>query len=424
MNKDGKLRTWGDEEFAKKLVEFAHIEVDDSPTRWRRSSPNWRAVRPAALRLLGHRAAEDYSPDVTGKVATGSSAAGASEKAVLHLVVARIAAPRGRLDDVDGTVRAGPARRRPLSRRELGADPAAGAELQQQGTGPIPENMNAATPLDQSDIDQLNLDYQGRAGSMMAVDDHVADMIRTLRETHQLKNTVIMFVSDNGWLQGQHRIPGDKFLPYDESLKVPLIVRGPDIPQGEKVKGQVSNIDFAPTLLDFANVRAGRTMDGLSLLPTIAEPDRVPQPGARGGGAGAAVRRGDPGQRLGPALRGSADRPLDVRRVHRERRPTALRSSERSVRAPQPRRRSGLRRRRGTAGREGDRALDLRRQGVLEDQAVGPKAPSAAAPVSAPGRIRTCDLRLRRAALYPAELRARVNRSLFRLSPGGGRRRA
>ena len=93
----------------------------------------------------------------------------------------------------------------------------------------------------------------------MAVDDHVGEMVKTLRETHQLKNTVIMFVSDNGWLQGEHRIPGDKFLPYDESLRVPLIVRGPGIPQGEKVHGQVSNIDFAPTLLDLrTRARDGR----------------------------------------------------------------------------------------------------------------------------------------------------------------------
>jgi arylsulfatase A-like enzyme len=175
--------------------------------------------------------------------------------------------------------RSGPDPRAPFRYRDESSELTLpqGPSFNNQGTGPIPENMNAATPLDPSDIDQLNLDYQGRAGSMMAVDDHVAAMVKTLRETHQLKNTVIMFVSDNGWLQGQHRIPGDKFLPYDESLKVPLIVRGPGIPQGEKVKGQVSNIDFAPTLLDFANVRAGRKMDGLSLLPTIADPDQVPQ---------------------------------------------------------------------------------------------------------------------------------------------------
>ena len=84
---------------------------------------------------------------------------------------------------------------------------------------------------------------------------------------------MIMFLSDNGWLQGEHRIPGDKFLPYEESLRVPLIIRGPGVPKGKTVKGQVSNIDFAPTLLDAAKAKAGRTMDGVSLLPTIRRPE-------------------------------------------------------------------------------------------------------------------------------------------------------
>jgi arylsulfatase A-like enzyme len=137
--------------------------------------------------------------------------------------------------------------------------------------------MEAATPLDQDAIDQLNLDYQGRAGSIMAVDDHVREMVKTLRETHQLKNTVIMFVSDNGWLQGEHRITGDKFLPYEESIRIPLIVRGPGVPAGETINGQVSNVDFAPTLLDAADAKPGRTMDGVSLLPTIANPKERPK---------------------------------------------------------------------------------------------------------------------------------------------------
>jgi arylsulfatase A-like enzyme len=97
-----------------------------------------------------------------------------------------------------------------------------------------------------------------------------------LRQTGQLRNTMIVFLSDNGWLQGQHRITGDKFLPYEESLRIPLIVRGPGVPAGRTVRGQVANIDFAPTLVDAANARAGRTMDGVSLLPTIRNPRRRP----------------------------------------------------------------------------------------------------------------------------------------------------
>jgi N-acetylglucosamine-6-sulfatase len=105
----------------------------------------------------------------------------------------------------------------------------------------------------------------------------VKKLVGTLRATGQLKNTLIVFLSDNGWLQGEHRIPGDKYLPYEESLRIPLIVRGPGVPAGKVVHGQVANIDFAPTLVDAADAEAGRTMDGVSLLPTIRDPRRRPR---------------------------------------------------------------------------------------------------------------------------------------------------
>jgi arylsulfatase A-like enzyme len=98
--------------------------------------------------------------------------------------------------------------------------------------------------------------------------------MRILKATHQDRNTLVVFVSDNGWLQGQHRIPGDKFLPYEESLRVPFILRGPGIPAGGTVRGQVSNIDFAATLLDVARARPGRTLDGISLMPAVRNPKR------------------------------------------------------------------------------------------------------------------------------------------------------
>ena len=131
--------------------------------------------------------------------------------------------------------------------------------------------------MSEEQIAQLELDYQGRAGSLLAVDDHVAELVKTLRETDQLRNTMIVFLSDNGWMQGEHRITGDKFLPYEESLRIPLIIRGPGVPKDRTVKGQVSNVDFAPTLLDAADADAGRTMDGVSLLPTLRDRERPPE---------------------------------------------------------------------------------------------------------------------------------------------------
>jgi N-acetylglucosamine-6-sulfatase len=73
-------------------------------------------------------------------------------------------------------------------------------------------------------------------------------------------------------LQGQHDISGDEYLPYEESIRVPFILRGPGVPAGETVRGQVTNVDFAA-----AGAPAGRTQDGVSLLPTARDPRRRPR---------------------------------------------------------------------------------------------------------------------------------------------------
>ncbi len=136
---------------------------------------------------------------------------------------------------------------------------------------------DGAPSLSGAQVAQLELDYQGRAGALRAVDDHVKRLVAILRRTGQLRNTLIVFLSDNGWLQGEHRIPGDKYLPYEESLRVPFILRGPGVPAGRTVHGQVSNIDFAATLADAARARPGRRLDGVSLLPTVRHRARPPR---------------------------------------------------------------------------------------------------------------------------------------------------
>ncbi len=279
MNRNGKLKTWGDSAFAKGLVEFAKIEVIPNPGGLQGVLAKLREVfGPAPYDYWGTHKPSDYSPDVTGEVTERIIRRQRGSKKPFFVWWAPAAPHR---EDVSTTLMGRPGRDpRPPQRYSKASG---------KFKLPHPPNFNepdftdksshlqqTASELSQAQIDQLQLDYEGRAGSMMAVDDHVAEMVRILRSTHQLKDTMIIFVSDNGWLQGEHRIPGDKYLPYEESLKVPLIVRGPGVPRGKTVRGQVSNIDFAPTLVDMAGAKAGRTMDGVSLLPTIRDPSKVP----------------------------------------------------------------------------------------------------------------------------------------------------
>ena len=127
-------------------------------------------------------------------------------------------------------------------------------------------------PLTETNIEQITANYRTRQESLLAVDEAVAALVQTLRATGQYENTYIVFTSDNGFLQGEHRVRSGKMLPYDPSVRVPLLISGPGIPRGRTSREMVANIDLAPTLLDIANTRSGKRMDGRSLLPYAFEP--------------------------------------------------------------------------------------------------------------------------------------------------------
>jgi N-acetylglucosamine-6-sulfatase len=280
MNKDGDLKTWGDPEFASKLVEMGHIQTVPNPEGF----PNVIAERdrifgPAPYDYWGAEDDDEYSPDVTGKM-TNKLLKKQKKSKNPFFVWWSVAAPHREDVAVALLGRPGPDPRPPARY----ADDVTGLEL------PQPPNFNeadisdkpsaltnSAPLLSEAQIADLQQDYQGRAGSLMATDDHVGKMVDTLKETGQLKNTVIMFVSDNGWQQGQHRIPGDKFLPYEDSIRIPLIMRGPGIPKGQTIETQVTNADLAPTLVDLAGAKADRKLDGISLVKGMANPRKLPE---------------------------------------------------------------------------------------------------------------------------------------------------
>jgi len=280
MNRNGKLKTWGDAEFARKLVEFAKIETIPNPGGLQGVLDRLHDLfGDAPYSYWGTHKPKDYSPDVTGEITEQLVRDERKSKKPFFIWWSPAAPHR---EDVATTLmgRPGPDPRpapryaAKSSRYKLPKPPS----FNEADFADKPSNMRkAATSMTDAQIDQLELDYEGRIGSLLAVDDHVKQLVATLRKTGQLENTLIVFVSDNGWLQGEHRITGDKFLPYEESLRIPLIVRGPGVPAGRTVKGQVANIDFAPTLVDAANAKAGRTMDGVSLLPTIRDPRKRPR---------------------------------------------------------------------------------------------------------------------------------------------------
>ncbi|MDQ4086203.1 MAG: sulfatase [Actinomycetota bacterium] len=120
--------------------------------------------------------------------------------------------------------------------------------------------------LDDEQVARIHKVHRARLQSLQAVDEGVATMLDTLRRTGELRNTLIVFTSDNGYLLGEHRHMG-KVLPYEPSLQVPVLMRGPGVPQGVVRDRVATPVDFAPTFTEVADARAGLVMDGRNLLP-------------------------------------------------------------------------------------------------------------------------------------------------------------
>lgn len=144
-----------------------------------------------------------------------------------------------------------------------------------------PEFVADLPPLDARKRAVIRARYQCRLATLPAVDRGIAQLVRTLRATGELDETVFVFTSDNGNFHGQHGIGGGKGLPYEEASHVPLVIRAPDRfagggEPGAVVRAPVANIDVVPTIVEWAGTEpcpdAGecRVMDGRSLLPLIA----------------------------------------------------------------------------------------------------------------------------------------------------------
>lgn len=129
-------------------------------------------------------------------------------------------------------------------------------------------------PLSEEEWDALVQVTRQRAEALSVVDRQVERTLTALKETGELHRTVVLFTSDNGLLLGEQQVRRGKTLPYEPSLRVPLLVRGPGIPPGKTRTDPFTAIDVAPTLADAAGVTPGAPVDGVSLLKVARNYDR------------------------------------------------------------------------------------------------------------------------------------------------------
>jgi arylsulfatase A-like enzyme len=104
---------------------------------------------------------------------------------------------------------------------------------------------------------------------VQAVDDNVGRFLDWLDKNGLAENTIVIYTSDQGFFLGEHNFFDKRFM-YEESLRMPLLIRWPGrIKPGSVSKEMILNVDFAPTLLDAARVKAPADMQGRSFLPWL-----------------------------------------------------------------------------------------------------------------------------------------------------------
>jgi arylsulfatase A-like enzyme len=113
--------------------------------------------------------------------------------------------------------------------------------------------------------------------TVMALDENIGRLIGYLSQTGELDNTIIIYSSDQGFFLGEHGWFDKRFM-YDESLRMPLIIRYPKtVNRGSVSDAICMNVDFAPTLLDMAGVKVPDDMQGKSLKPILEHKGKTPR---------------------------------------------------------------------------------------------------------------------------------------------------
>ena len=148
---------------------------------------------------------------------------------------------------------------------ELGDKPAIRRALAYNATGDVTAiygNVEAA------DIDETTI--RRRAEMLLAVDEGIGRIRAALEAKGELDRTVFVFTSDNGFFFGEHGLTTERRLPYEESIRNPLIIRYPPVARAGSRPAQLAlTVDLAPTMLELAGAPIGAHIQGRSLVPLL-----------------------------------------------------------------------------------------------------------------------------------------------------------
>jgi len=136
-------------------------------------------------------------------------------------------------------------------------------------------NKHSAEMVEEFGEDELDMGssdetIRRRAEMMLAVDEGLGRILDTLDSLGIEDETFVLFTSDNGFFYGEHGLSLERRLPYEESIRTPMVVRYPAlVPAGTRIDDLVVSVDIAPTAIDLAGAAIPDRVQGRSLLPLL-----------------------------------------------------------------------------------------------------------------------------------------------------------
>ncbi len=149
-----------------------------------------------------------------------------------------------------------------------------GEDFNERDVSDKPAAIQALPPLKPGQIANAKRRYRCRLAALLSVDRGVARIIGELREAGALRDSYVIFTSDNGYLLGEHRVHVGKALPYEPSIRTPLMIRGPGVEPGVERDELTVNVDLARTIARIAGADPRRILDGRDLLADQELADR------------------------------------------------------------------------------------------------------------------------------------------------------
>jgi arylsulfatase A-like enzyme len=145
------------------------------------------------------------------------------------------------------------------------------ASFNEEDVSDKPAWLQANEPFSAYEVDCLKKRHWRKLETMRAVDQQIGAVMGQLAQRGMLSNTIAIFTGDNGFMDGQHRF-ATKTPAYEESIRVPLVIRTPSNTTPRQIDRLVLNTDLAPTIAHIALATPAHAVDGRSLLPLLQNP--------------------------------------------------------------------------------------------------------------------------------------------------------